>query len=131
MIYRLAADLTLLLHLAFIVFVVAGAIAVMRWHRLAWLHVPAAAWGAWIEISGGICPLTTLENRLRLRAGEAGYASSFVEHYLLPIVYPGGLTRTVQLVLAAAVITVNLALYFLVLRRARKTRINAGSSGLR
>jgi hypothetical protein len=125
MLYRLAADLMLALHFGFIVFVVAGAVGVIRWPKLAWLHVPAAVWGAWIEISGGICPLTTLENRFRTGAGEEGYATSFIEHYLLPVIYPGGLTRTVQLALAAAVIIVNVGLYSYVLRRARKTRINA------
>ena len=125
MLYRLAADLMLVLHFGFIAFVVVGAVGIMRWPKLAWLHVPAAAWGAWIEISGGICPLTTLENRFRLSAGEEGYATSFVEYYLLPVIYPGGLTRTVQLVLAAAVIITNVSLYTYVLRRARKTRINA------
>jgi hypothetical protein len=125
MLFRFAADLTLVLHLGFILFVVAGAALVIRWPWLVWLHVPAAVWGAWIEISGGICPLTTLENHCRLRAGEEGYAASFVEHYLIPVVYPGGLTRAVQLALAAVVILVNVALYSYVLRRARKTRINA------
>lgn len=125
MLYRLAADLMLVLHFGFIAFVVVGAVGIMRWPKLAWLHVPAAAWGAWIEISGGICPLTTLENRFRLSAGEEGYATSFVEYYLLPVIYPGGLTRTVQLVLAAAVIIINVSLYTYVLRRARKRRINA------
>lgn len=115
----------LVLHFGFIIFVVAGAVGVIRWPKLAWLHIPAAVWGAWIEISGGICPLTTLENRFRTGAGEEGYATSFIEHYLLPVIYPGGLTRTVQLVLAAAVIIVNVGLYSYVLRRARKTRINA------
>ena len=125
MLYRFAADLMLVLHFGFIAFVVVGAVAIMRWPKLAWLHVPAAAWGAWIEISGGICPLTTLENRFRLSAGGEGYATSFVEYYLLPVIYPGGLTRTVQLVLAAAVIIINVSLYTYVLRRARKRRINA------
>ena len=125
MLYRVAADLMLVLHFGFIVFVVVGAVGVIRWPKLAWLHVPAAAWGAWIEISGGICPLTTLENRFRLSAGGEGYATSFVEYYLLPVIYPGGLTRTVQLVLAAAVIIINVSLYTYVLRRARKRRINA------
>lgn len=125
MLYRFAADLMLVLHFGFIAFVVVGAVGIMRWPKLAWLHVPAAAWGAWIEISGGICPLTTLENRFRLSAGGEGYATSFVEYYLLPVIYPGGLTRTVQLVLAAAVIIINVSLYTYVLRRARKRRINA------
>ena len=125
MLNRIAADLTLVLHLGFIVFVVVGAVGALRWPKLAWLHVPAAAWGVWIEISGGVCPLTTLENRFRLRAGGEGYATSFVEHYLLPVIYPGGLTPPVQLLLAAAVVMINVSLYSYVLRRARKTRINA------
>jgi hypothetical protein len=115
----------LLLHFGFIVFVVVGAVGALSWPKLAWLHVPAAAWGAWIEISGGTCPLTALENRFRMSAGGEGYATSFVEHYLLPVIYPGTLTRTVQLVLAAVVIIINVSLYTYVLRRARKTRINA------
>ena len=123
MLFRLAADLTLLVHLAFILFVVGGALLVLRWPVLAWLHLPAAIWGAWIEISGGLCPLTTLENRFRLAAGQEGYEESFVEHYLMPVIYPGGLTRGMQLWLAAGVVTVNVVLYGYLLLRRRKTRI--------
>lgn len=124
MLHRLAADLVLIIHLAFIVFVVAGAALVYRYRHLAWLHLPAAAWGAWAEIAGKICPLTTLENCLRLRAGQEGYQDSFIEHYLIPVIYPSGLTRSVQMWLAAAVIASNLLLYAGLLLRARKTRIN-------
>lgn len=124
MIFRITADLTLLIHLAFIVFVVAGGLLVIRYRRLAWLHLPAAAWGAWVEIAGRICPLTYLENKLRLLAGQEGYGESFIEHYLIPVIYPGGLTRSVQLSLAAVVVFVNLLLYGYLLLRARKTRIN-------
>lgn len=124
MLARVAADLTLAFHLGFILFVVLGAILVIRWPKLVWLHVPAAVWGAYVEIAGKICPLTTLENAFRRAAGEAGYDESFIEHYLLPIIYPAGLTRSTQLVLAAAVIFVNLVLYGYLLLRRRKTRIN-------
>ena len=123
MLFRLAADLTLLVHFAFILFVVGGAFLVLRWPVLLWLHLPAAIWGAWIEISGGLCPLTTLENRFRLSAGQEGYEESFVEHYLMPVIYPGGLTRGMQLWLAAGVVTVNVVLYGYLLLRRRKTRI--------
>jgi hypothetical protein len=123
MLHRLAADLTLLVHFAFILFVVGGALLVLRWPALVWLHLPAAIWGAWIEISGRLCPLTTLENRFRLDAGLEGYEESFVEHYLLPVIYPGGLTRSLQLWLATGVVFVNVLLYGYLLLRRRKTRI--------
>ncbi|MDH5345165.1 MAG: DUF2784 domain-containing protein [Gammaproteobacteria bacterium] len=123
MVYRFIADLTLLVHLAFIVFVVAGAVVVLRYPRLAWLHLPAATWGAYIEIAGRVCPLTYLENHLRLAAGQQGYADSFIEHYLVPLIYPAGLTHDLQLWLAAIVIVVNVLLYGYLLLRRRKTRI--------
>ncbi len=109
--YRLAADGVLLLHLAFIVFALLGAVLAARWRWLVVVHVPAAAWGAFVELTGRICPLTYAENALRLRAGQSGYAESFIEHYLLAVIYPAGLTRDVQLVLAAVVVLVNLAVY--------------------
>lgn len=118
---RLLADALVVVHLAFIVFVVGGGLLVLRWPRLALAHLPAAAWGAFIELSGGICPLTPLENAWRQAAGEAGYAASFVEHYLLPIVYPAGLTREIQFVLAAVVIVVNIAVYAWLLARRRSS----------
>ena len=124
MAYRLAADAVLVLHLAFILFVVAGALLVMRWPRLAWLHIPAAAWGTFVEVTGRICPLTTLENSVRRHAGMEGYAESFIEHYLVPIIYPAGLTRELQGGMAAVVVVVNLSLYIHILLRRRKTRIN-------
>jgi len=109
--YRLAADATLLAHLAFILFVVLGATLAARWRWIAFVHVPAAAWGAFVEASGRICPLTDLENFLRARAGGPAYAGSFLEHYLLAIIYPDGLTRGVQFVLAGVVVAVNVAVY--------------------
>ena len=110
------AGAVLVLHLLFIAFVVAGAALLWRWPRLAWLHVPAVLWGAYAELSGTICPLTPLENRLRALAGEAGYAQGFIEHYLLPLIYPAALTREVQLALGAAVVAVHVLLYALWLR---------------
>ena len=119
--YRVLADLVVVAHAAFVLFVVAGGFLVLRWPRLAWLHLPAAAWGALIEFAGWICPLTPLENRLRRLGGEAGYAGGFVEEYLLAVLYPSGLTRTHQLVLGALVLGVNLAVYGWVLwRRSRR-----------
>jgi hypothetical protein len=115
----LAADAVLLLHGVFILFVVAGGLLALRWPLAAAVHLPCAAWGAYIEFSGGICPLTPLEQRLRAAAGEAGYSGGFIEHYLLPLIYPAGLTPTVQIVLGSAVIVINLAVYSLVLRRRR------------
>ena len=124
MLIRVAADAILVVHLAFIVFVVGGALLAFRVSWMPWLHLPAAAWGAWVEIAGRICPLTTLENHLRVRAGLQGYEESFVEHYLLPVIYLSGLTRGMQLVLAFIVIVTNVVLYAWLLRRRRKTRFN-------
>ncbi|QNA99951.1 DUF2784 domain-containing protein [Massilia sp. Se16.2.3] len=106
------AALVPVLHAAFVLFVALGAFLVLRRPHLARLHLPAAAWGVLIELNGWICPLTTIENDLRLRAGLDGYGGGFVEHYLLSLLYPGGLTRTHQLVLAALVLAVNGALYW-------------------
>ena len=128
MVLRIAADLVLLTHLAFIVFVVAGGVLVLRWPRVAWLHLPAAAWGAYVEITARVCPLTYLENALRLEAGMAGYDESFIEHYVLPVIYPAGLTRSLQWWLAGLVVAVNLVVYAYVLLRRRKARINGVGS---
>lgn len=115
--YRLLADGVLLLHLLFILFVVGGGPLVLRWPRLAWAHLPAAVWGAGIEFFGWICPLTPLENALRRLAGEAGYRGGFVEHYLLPVIYPGALTREIQIGLGLAVVAINAVAYGFVWRR--------------
>ena len=119
---RIAADAVLVLHLAFILFVVLGALLVLRYAWIAWLHVPAAIWGAWVELTNRICPLTVLENALRSRAGQSGYSESFVEHYLVPVIYPAGLDRTMQFWLAGILVTINVVLYALWLLRRRKTR---------
>jgi hypothetical protein len=96
-----------------------GGLIVLRWWKVIYLHLPAVAWGAFIELAGGICPLTPLENALRSRAGLEGYKGGFIEHYILPVLYPAGLTRNVQLVLGALVIGINLMVYALVLRSRR------------
>lgn len=119
MLHALAAVTVLLVHLAFVLFVVFGAALVLRWPRLIRLHLPAAAWGIFIELSGRGCPLTAVENALRLRAGFDGYAESFIEHYVLWLLYPGGLTREIQFVLAGLVAAVNLMLYAWVWKRRR------------
>jgi hypothetical protein len=108
---RIAADIVVVIHLAFIVFVVCGGLLVLRWPRLAWVHLPAAVWGVAIEFGGWICPLTPLENTLRRAAGDEGYASSFIERYVVPVVYPAGLDREAQFILGGLVLAVNVALY--------------------
>ncbi len=118
MAYRLLADAVVLFHTAFVAFVVLGGFLAWRWSRIAWLHVPCALWGAVIEYQGWICPLTPLENDLRRRAGLAGYAGGFVEHYVLPVLYPAGLTRPAQALLGTLVVIVNLIAYGVLLRRA-------------
>ncbi len=115
----LLADAVLLLHLLFVAFVLLGGLFVLRWPRVAWLHLPAAAWGAIVELAGLPCPLTPLENALRERAGEVAYGASFVERYLLPILYPGELTREIQLGLGVGVLALNALVYALVVRRRR------------
>jgi hypothetical protein len=120
--FGLLADITVVLHLGFVVFVVAGGLLVLRRRRLAWVHLPCALWGALIELAGWICPLTPLENWLRRQAGEGGYGGGFVEHYIIPLLYPHALTRTTQVVLGLAVIALNLGVYACVLRRARLRR---------
>ena len=122
MLASLAADVVVLLHFAFILFVVAGGLLVLRYPRVAWLHLPAVAWGALIEFSGGICPLTPLEILFRRAAGEAGYAEGFIAHYLLPLIYPAELTREIQFALGFFVLIVNVAVYGIVALRQRRNR---------
>jgi hypothetical protein len=122
MLYRLAAEGVLLLHLAFIVFVILGAAVAARWRWLVFVHVPAATWGFFIELTGRVCPLTYAENYLRIKSGESGYAESFIEHYLLAIIYPAGLTREIQFALAAVVVVINVAIYGWLFYRRRPSR---------
>jgi hypothetical protein len=119
--YAVLADLVLVVHLAFVVFVALGGLLALRWPAVVVAHLPAAAWGAFIELTGRICPLTPLENSLRGAAGETRYAGDFVGRYVFPVVYPEGISRDIQLVLGALVIVVNVAIYGIVwqMRRAR------------
>jgi hypothetical protein len=117
MAFRVLADLTVVLHFAFVLFVVLGGILVAWRAWWAWLHLPAACWGVWVEFAGWPCPLTPLENWLRQRGGGPAYTSAFVEHYLLPILYPASLTAELQWVLGSLALGVNAAVYFVVLRR--------------
>ncbi|MFB3818484.1 MAG: DUF2784 domain-containing protein [Candidatus Methylomirabilales bacterium] len=126
--YRLLADLTLVTHLAFVLFVVFGGVLVLRWPALVALHLPAVGWGIYLEVAGAICPLTPLENHFRRLAGESGYHGGFIEHYLMPLLYPPELTHEGQLVLAALVIVINLALYGAMLWCWRRTRRGPASS---
>ncbi|HEV8318797.1 MAG TPA: DUF2784 domain-containing protein [Vicinamibacterales bacterium] len=118
----LLADFIVLVHVAFVGFVALGGLLVLRWPRLAWAHLPAVAWGAVIEFSGWICPLTPLENELRTRDGAAPYVGDFVARYLMPLLYPEGLTRSAQLGLGALVVIVNAAIYVQIMRRRRMHR---------
>lgn len=111
MLYRLAADAVLVLHLGFIVFVLLGGLLVAWKRALVWLHLPAVAWGIFVELSGRLCPLTHWENALRRLAGGAGYETSFVEQYLLPLIYPSWLSVPLQYLLAAVVVLANLMIY--------------------
>lgn len=111
MTYRILADAVLVLHFAFIAFALLGGLLIVRWPRLAWVHLPAAAWAAGIAFFGGICPLTPLENRLRAAGGETGYAGGFIEHQLEAFIYPDWLTREIQVALGAVVLAVNIFAY--------------------
>lgn len=119
--YRFAADALVAIHLGFILFVVLGGFLAWRWPRLVWLHIPAAVWGTLIEFAGWICPLTPLEQRWRVLAGQAGYDGGFVEHYVLPLIYPAGLTRGLQYALGAAVLLINVFAYTVYFWRRRKS----------
>ena len=111
MFYRLAADAVVLLHLGFVLFVIAGALLVFRWRWIALLHVPAAVWAVLLEFRGWLCPLTPLELRLRAAGGEAGYSGGFVDQYILPVLYPAELNSSLQVALGSLVIVINVALY--------------------
>ncbi|HEX2779661.1 MAG TPA: DUF2784 domain-containing protein, partial [Gemmatimonadaceae bacterium] len=117
--FRLLADTVLVAHLGFVLFVVLGGLLVLRWPRVAWVHVPVALYGALIEFVGFVCPLTPLENNFRRRGGEAGYAGGFIDHYITGTLYPGGLTRDAQLVLGLLVLGLNVGVYGIWWRRRR------------
>ncbi len=123
--FGLLADLLLLLHGGFVVFVVAGGLLVLRWPRVAWVHLPAALWGAAIELAGFICPLTPLEKAWRRAAGGQAYEGGFIEHYVTAALYPSGLTRQLQVALGLVVLGVNGWVYWRVWRRRNSTRAAA------
>jgi hypothetical protein len=121
------ADLIVVIHFAFVLFVVLGGLLVLRWRRLAYLHLPAAAWGAWIEFTGGICPLTPLENSLRSAAGGIAYEGDFVDHYILPVLYPSALTSNTQIILGCLVLALNGGIYGYLFLRERRERQRSGT----
>jgi hypothetical protein len=120
---RGAADLVLVIHFLFVLFVVLGGLLALRWRRVAWVHLPVALYGATIEFLGFICPLTPLENWLRRRGGEAGYEGGFVEHYIMAALYPSGLTREVQIALGVTVLAINTLVYTIYWRRRRRQTV--------
>lgn len=120
MIYQFLADFAVVVHFLFIIFVVMGSLLVFRWRRLAWIHLPTAIWGVLIEWMGWICPLTPLENFLRKRGQLATYPSGFIEHYIIPIIYPNGLTRKCQILIGTALIVINIIIYGCILYRLKR-----------
>lgn len=123
MYFHLAANTVLLIHLAFILFAICGAALAFRWQWIPCLQLPAAAWAFFVEATGRICPLTYLENQLRAQAGQSGYTDGFIEHYLMPIIYPAGLTHGIQIWLAVLVVAINALIY------ARLVRLHAARRG--
>lgn len=119
MLYRLTADALVLAHGLWLVFVVFGALLALRWPRTLWFHAPAVAWGALVEFTGWVCPLTPWENRMRRLGGGEEYAGGFIERYVTAAIYPEGLTREIQVALGIAVLVLNAGLYWWVLRRRR------------
>lgn len=120
MLYAWLANAVLAVHFLFVLFVIAGGFLVWRWHRVAWLHIPAVIWGAAIEFMGWICPLTPLENYFRVRAGGLGYDGGFIQHYLYPILYPAQLTPQIQWILGTLVVVLNLFVYGWLWARSRR-----------
>ncbi len=120
MVYGLMADLVTLLHLGFILFVLFGGGMVLVWRRLVWVHVPTVIWGSLVELAGWYCPLTPLEQALRQAAGESGYRGGFVEHYIVTLIYPSGLTQEIQILFGAIVLIVNLVVYGIVYRHRKR-----------
>ena len=122
MLYRVLADGLVLFHFAFVVFAVLGGLLAFRWRWMPALHLPALGWAAWVEFNGWICPLTPWENALRRAGGEAGYSGGFIEHYLLPVLYPAALTRELQWTLGTALVVFNAVVYLLLWHRRARHR---------
>lgn len=121
MMYRLLADAILVFHFLFVVFVVVGGFLALKWRWLMWIHIPVAVWGAGIEFAGGVCPLTPLENQFREKGGQEGYDGSFIDQYIVKLVYPKGLTRTHQLLLGLFVLSLNAFVYWKIITTSGKT----------
>ena len=119
--YSFAANLVLIAHMTFVALVIFGGLGWLRWRWAPWIHLPTAGWGVYIELSGQPCPLTTLENELLRAAGEGGYETSFIAHYLLSVLYPEGLTRDIQLMLGGAVVAANVVIYAWIWKRGRSS----------
>lgn len=115
--YHLLADAIVIIHFLFIIFIIGGGLLVISWPRVAFFHLPAAIWGAAVEIFGWICPLTPLENRFRCLAGENSYSGDFIVQYMIPVIYPENLTTSVQKILGALVIVVNIIFYLIAIRK--------------
>ena len=128
MLLSLLADLVLAVHATFLLFVVLGGLLALWKPRIAWVHIPCAMWGAWVELAGWICPLTPLEVDLRIRAGEVGYGGGFIERYVTAALYPQGLTREIQIGLGIAVVAVNVIIYVIAIKRAQKGYPSSGFS---
>ena len=126
MIWGVLAEVIVVLHFCFVLFVLFGGALALRWPKVVWVHLPAAAWGALISFAGWICPLTPLEKWLRRQGGAAGYEGGFVEHYILPVLYPRGLTHEVQIALGLIVILLNVFIYRHVYRQFRRRRAVSG-----
>ncbi len=124
MVADLAADIIVLVHLGFILFVALGGILVVKWRKVAFLHLPCALWGVLIAFGGWICPLTPLEMHFRQLAGQTGYDGGFIDHYVMPLVYPAGLTRGMQIAFGVTILTVNLLVYALMLVKRAKRKKN-------
>jgi hypothetical protein len=126
--YRILADLVVLLHASFVVFVAIGGLLAVRWKHWAWVHVPVVLWGAMLELGGWICPLTPLENRLREQAGLSTYGTGFIDRYIFPVLYPSGMTRSAQVALGISALVLNGCIYAWALRRHRR-RVSAYTIG--
>ncbi|WP_223451788.1 MULTISPECIES: DUF2784 domain-containing protein [unclassified Pseudomonas] len=131
MLYRIAADGLVLFHLLFILFVLFGGLLVLKWRHLAWWHLPAATWGVAVEVFHLTCPLTQWENLMRSAAGQTGYGGGFIEHYVWPVIYPAGLTPSIQLGLGGVVLVINVLVYVRVFRQRKSRRTSTLSNTTR
>lgn len=131
MLYRIAADGLVLFHLLFILFVLFGGLMVLKWRHLVWWHLPAAAWGVAVEVFHLSCPLTQWENLMRNAAGQTGYGGGFIEHYVWPVIYPAGLTPSIQAGLGGVVLAINVLVYVRVFRQRKSRRTSTLSNSTR